>query len=108
MKTFKIKIKTPFWTGNVAGKSDTLIETGLLGSIRWWTESVLRGMGYFVCDPVDDSNDSKIKKCPLNSKEGDNESYCISCLIFGATGLKRSFKFVAAGGGNVFKKNLYQ
>ena len=47
----KLKTLTPLWTGGVeTGRVDRLHETGILGSIRWWMEALVRGMGGEACD----------------------------------------------------------
>ncbi|HEY8541694.1 MAG TPA: type III-B CRISPR module RAMP protein Cmr1 [Pseudothermotoga sp.] len=81
-----LQIKTPIWTGDIDSKSDTIQSTGIVGSLRWWTEALLRGMNEFACDPTGDS------RCP------DDEKYCSSCLIFGATGRRRLFRLEINGG----------
>ncbi|GFP33568.1 CRISPR-associated protein Cmr1 [Candidatus Hakubella thermalkaliphila] len=48
---FKLKTLTPIWTGNVEMKCDRLHETGLIGSIRWWYEALVRGIECYDCDP---------------------------------------------------------
>ncbi|NJM66641.1 MAG: type III-B CRISPR module RAMP protein Cmr1 [Acaryochloris sp. RU_4_1] len=76
----KIKTLTPLWTGGVeAGKCDRIHETGILGSLRWWMEVLVRGMGGIACDPTE-------QKC--SSKNG----LCEICKIFGAEGQKRKFR----------------
>ncbi|MCU0527871.1 MAG: type III-B CRISPR module RAMP protein Cmr1, partial [Elainella sp. Prado103] len=41
-----VKTLTPLWTGGAdAGKCDRIHETGILGSLRWWMEVLVRGMG---------------------------------------------------------------
>ncbi len=93
-----INIKTPIWTGNIDRNSEDLQLTGVVGSIRWWTEMLLRGIDKSACDPTSDN------RCPdkknVNGKKMD--SYCHSCLIFGSTGLRRSFKFDLIGGKPIF------
>lgn len=92
-----LKIKTPIWTGDIDSKSDLLQSSGIMGSLRWWTEAILRGLGKFACDPVGDDRD----RCPLkNNKEIDQ--YCSACLIFGATGMRRTFKLHLKGGKRIF------
>ena len=44
----KLKIKTPLWTGDIDSRSDLLQPTGIIGSLRWWTEAILRRMDKFV------------------------------------------------------------
>ncbi len=94
MTAVKLKIKTPIWTGDIDSKSNVLRATGIMGSLRWWTEAALRGLGRFVCDPT--SNE----RCP--EKENNQQKYCTACLIFGATGLRKAFKIELKGGTRVF------
>ncbi len=44
----KLKIKTPIYTGGIDSKSELLRSTGIMGSLRWWTEAILRGMCKFA------------------------------------------------------------
>ncbi|MCD6141803.1 type III-B CRISPR module RAMP protein Cmr1, partial [Candidatus Bipolaricaulota bacterium] len=41
----KIRTLTPLWTGGADGKVDRVHETGILGSLRWWYEAIVRGLG---------------------------------------------------------------
>ena len=85
----KIKTLTPLWTGGVeTGKCDSakadsfasrIHETGILGSLRWWMEVLVRGVGGNACDPTE-------QKC--SRKNG----LCDVCKIFGAEGQKRRFR----------------
>ncbi len=70
---------TKIWTGDINGKADRLITTGLLGSIRWWYEVVARGLGGKPCDP---SNTKCIAR-----------KHCVVCELFGCTGWARKFRF---------------
>jgi len=78
-RTYQLEALTDLWTGDVNGKTDRLITTGLLGSIRWWFEVLVRGLGGSACDPTD-------TKC-----EGRN--HCVVCELFGCTGWARKFRF---------------
>jgi CRISPR-associated protein Cmr1 len=89
----KITIKTPIWTGDIDLESNLLHFTGIIGSLRWWTEAILRGMNKFACDPVGD------ERCPKEDKE---MQYCLACLIFGATGIRRLFRLEISGGEKIF------
>ncbi len=86
------KIKTPVWTGNIDMKSGLLQSTGIIGSLRWWTEAILRAMDKYACDPTGDG------RCP----EEDRNKYCSACLIFGATGIRRQFRLNTSGGIRTF------
>jgi len=89
-----IKTLTPLWTGGAyAGKVDRIHETGILGSLRWWYEALLRGLGGKVCDPSEDACQFDVEKY--------EESHCLSdaglcdvCQVFGATGWQRRFRLV--------------
>lgn len=97
----RLETLTPLWTGGPrAGYVDRLHETGLLGSLRWWFEVLVRSVGGAVKPPNGSSsavldlekyknlttrqkNDpAKLKECGL----------CDVSLIFGATNWKRKFR----------------
>jgi len=79
-KNYSVKIKalTPIWTGDAERKNTELRETGIIGSLRWWYEALIRGLGGSACDPTD-------SKC-----EGKN--HCDACELFGCTGWSRKFR----------------
>ncbi|WP_343426310.1 type III-B CRISPR module RAMP protein Cmr1 [Candidatus Amarolinea dominans] len=39
-----IRTLTPLWTGGVDATSDRLHATGIIGSLRWWYEAIIRGL----------------------------------------------------------------
>ncbi len=82
IKAFSVKIKalTPIWTGN-AERNTELRETGIIGSLRWWYEALIRGLGGSACDPTSDN------RCP--DKDGN---HCDACELFGCTGWSRKFR----------------
>lgn len=89
METMEIKLKTltPIWTGGVeTGKMDRLHETGIIGSLRWWYEAIVRGLGGLACDPSQHS-------C-IYDPEKPNNGLCDVCHLFGATGWRRRFRVV--------------
>ena len=88
-----LKNLTPLWTGGVeTGQMDRLHETGLLGSLRWWYEAIVRGLGWYACDPTSED------RCP--DKDG---KHCAACELFGCTGWKRKFKLLILDeNGNIF------
>jgi CRISPR-associated protein Cmr1 len=77
----QLKTLTPLWTGGVDQTSDRLHETGLLGSLRWWYEALVRGLGGYACDPTSED------RCP--DKKGQ---HCVVCELFGCTGWGRKFR----------------
>lgn len=80
---WSFKALTPIWTGDAAGQSGRLIPAGLLGSIRWWFEVLVRGLGGAACDPSDTQG-----RC-LDRKG----RRCVVCELFGCTGWARKFRF---------------
>ncbi len=99
----KIKTLTPLWTGDVNRECKTLKETGIIGSLRWWYEALIRGLGGYACDPTSDK--VLFKKCELNQEkfnkaiksgkpiqEALDEQICPACQLFGCTGWGRKIR----------------
>jgi hypothetical protein len=64
----------------------------LLGSLRWWLEVLVRGLGGSACDPAEPDD-----RCP-----DKNDKHCVVCELFGCTGWARKFRFdVLDEGGKV-------
>jgi len=82
--TFGLKALTDVWTGGVDQHCDSLHETGLLGSLRWWYEVVVRGLGGSACDPTDNS--------PCRDTD-----HCGACEVFGSTGWSRKIRLQVFG-----------
>ena len=80
MKTLEISVQplTPILTGGADRTTDRLHETGIIGSLRWWYEAVVRGLGGSACDPMK-------HECSCD------KGLCDVCRVFGATGWKRRF-----------------
>ncbi|HXF06374.1 MAG TPA: type III-B CRISPR module RAMP protein Cmr1 [Blastocatellia bacterium] len=91
LKEWKLKALTDIWTGDAERRGDRLIPTGLLGSIRWWFEVLVRGLGGKACDPSDSHN-----RCPQDSrkKPTDPGHHCVVCELFGCTGWARKFRLM--------------
>ena len=81
--TFEMKTLTPIWTGDTDRNSAVVQESGILGSLRFWYEGILRGAGVFACDPIDNP-------CPKDEP-------CGSCQLFGSTRHARAFRFEVDG-----------
>ncbi len=75
-----LKTLTPLWTGGVDCQSDRLHETGIIGSLRWWYEAIVRGLGEDACDPT-----ARTGRCQDNR-------HCVACDLFGCTGWARRFR----------------
>lgn len=98
--TIALNTLTPLWTGGIGKDMDRLHETGIIGSLRWWYEVMLRGLGGKACDPTENP-------CGLNAasfKQSSAETLglrlneaglCDVCQVFGATGWKRRFRLSA-------------
>ena len=104
----KIKTLTPIWTGDVDRKCSKIRETGIIGSLRWWYEALVRGLGGYACDPT--SDDIRYKRCELDQKkflraikegksiqEALDEQICPACQLFGCTGWSRRFRLEVSG-----------
>ena len=74
----KLRTLTPLWTGDVNRDSPQLREMGIIGSLRWWYEALLRAYGEYACDPTDST-------CTA-------EKHCGACELFGCTGWSRKFR----------------
>lgn len=84
---------TDIWTGDAERKPDRLITTGLLGSIRWWFEVLVRGLDGRPCDPSQ-HEDNTHGPCPEPGRKlHDSGHHCIVCELFGCTGWARKFRF---------------
>ncbi|MFQ6041892.1 MAG: type III-B CRISPR module RAMP protein Cmr1 [Candidatus Poribacteria bacterium] len=107
--TVKMRTITPVWTGGLDRTSDFAKTSGLVGSIRWWYESLVRGLGGYACDPT--SPDS----CIFDSAEYERthriedglQDVCFACRLFGCTGWSGKFMLlVADSAGNVGDVNV--
>lgn len=107
-----VQMLTPLWTAGATGKCDRLHETGIIGSLRWWYEVVVRGLGGYACDPTTEN------RCELSGREKSDEERCAklcpACRLFGCGGWKRRFHLVAGAGsaepfslGSLFNKGKF-
>lgn len=78
-RTYELSAKTDLWTGDADREPKRLITTGLLGSIRWWFEVLVRGLKGNACDPT--------------RKQCEGRNHCVVCELFGCTGWARKFRF---------------
>jgi len=83
----ELRTLTPLWTGGVDQVCDRLHETGLIGSLRWWYEALVRGLGGYACDPTDEKT-----KCKEYDPKKGTSSICAACYLFGTTGWARLFR----------------
>lgn len=98
-RTYHFQALNDIWTGSVQpdmkkNKLNTVpnrfVQTGLLGSIRWWFEVVIRGLGGDACDPI--------------NSECKDSKHCIVCELFGCTGWARKFRFQVFDDANSVKE----
>jgi CRISPR-associated protein Cmr1 len=103
--TITLKTLTPLWTGGADGTSDRLHVTGIVGSLRWWYEAIVRGLGGYVSDPTAEETaarsefDTKAYEEARRVGKSDNEALreglktvCPVSYLFGATGWARLFQ----------------
>ncbi len=86
--TVKMQTLTPLWTGGVEGSCESLKLTGILGSLRWWFEVLVRGMGYYACDSASED------KCKIEIMKPEDylniaKKICPACFLFGFTGFRK-------------------
>lgn len=74
---FTITSKTPIFTGGIDSTRNTIRETGIMGSLRWWYEAIIRGAGQYACDPTASQTCS-----------------CGACQVFGSTAGAKKFSIV--------------
>lgn len=103
--TIQLKTLTPLWTGGVeTGQMERVHETGIIGSLRWWYEAIVRGLGGNACDPthhlcnLSGDNLKQYEQAKRNGKSPADAiketSVCQVCQLFGATGWRRRFRLL--------------
>lgn len=85
-----LRTLTPLWTGSVHRNSDHVRETGILGSMRWWYEGIVRGLGGHACDPTAEGK----QRCEYKDSVAE---LCPACRLFGCTGWRRRFRLEVDG-----------
>jgi len=102
--TLDFRTLTPLWTGGARRRCDQVRETGLLGSLRWWYEGVVRGLGGVACDPSQGGCSFDLEAYEKAVATGKKVSaalaqagLCPACQLFGATGWKRRFRLEVTG-----------
>jgi CRISPR-associated protein Cmr1 len=90
--TIQLRIVAPIFTGGIKAESECIHATGILGSLRWWYEALVRGFGGRACDP-------STAECVYGEDEPD-AGICEACRVFGATGWKRRFRLGLLAGGS--------
>ena len=101
----KLCTLTPLWTGGVDGTCERVHETGIIGSLRWWYEVIVRGLGGEACDPSKRECSFDRDKYKRAKEQGKRErealkaaGLCDVCQVFGVTGWARRFRLELQGG----------
>lgn len=108
-KAIEVKVKpvTTIFTGDIYGKSKDVRLTGIIGSIRWWMEALVRGLGGFACDPTESNPKKTWKKCDFKlskdvlkktksykkTMKQSLEEVCPVCQFFGCGGLSSAVRW---------------
>ena len=85
-----LRLTTPLWTADASKQTRRAVGTGIIGSLRWWYEAIVRGLGGWACDPTD----ADARCPPRNAKvtpENVSTVLCPACQLFGATGWAKTF-----------------
>ena len=82
--TLKVNVLTPVWTGNADMMPNGLKMSGIIGSMRYIFESLIRREGGHTCDITGDPK----KRCNYEK----DKNICPACAVFGCTGWARTFK----------------
>ena len=103
--TITLKTITPLWTGGVDGTCNRLHATGIIGSLRWWYEAIVRGLGGYVNDPTASDSAARgefdtpaYERAKRNGATDDEalreglKTVCPVSYLFGATGWARLFR----------------
>lgn len=93
----KLRTLTPIWTGGVDGRVDRIHETGIIGSLRWWYEAIVRGLGGQACNPTQNSCSFNKDAYEMSNATDERQrlrdaGLCDVCQLFGATGWRRRFR----------------
>ncbi len=95
----ELRALTPIWTGGADGKCDRLHETGIIGSLRWWYEALVRGLGGWACDPASEGPRCGLDQDAYRRSKANDEPHrlrdarlCDACQVFGASGWRRRFR----------------
>jgi CRISPR-associated protein Cmr1 len=94
----QMKTITPVWTAGISHDSGTPREIGLNGSLRWWYEALVRGLGGFACDPTDNDrcafDDSGYR---TGGVDDGLRTVCAACRLFGCGGWSSKFRLLVTG-----------
>lgn len=106
--TVNLQTITPIWSGDVDRASDQVRETGLMGSIRWWSEVLVRGLEAFACDPTGNDRcafDEETFRRTGQAEDGLRD-VCPTCRLFGCTGWSSKLRLVVTNGQGGYEVDL--
>ena len=107
---------TPLWTADATKKARHVEGTGLAGSLRWWYEALIRGLGGWACDPSEGHCELEVEEFTRRRQRGCEHAgagrlclacerqalaacgLCPACQVFGATGWARTFRLAVHDG----------
>lgn len=111
-RTIVVNLKNvvPIWTGDVDRSSEQAREISLMGSIRWWTEALIRGLGGYACDPTGDDRCifDEVAYARTGNPEDGLRDVCAACRLFGCTGWSSKLRLVVTDGEGGYEVNLSQ
>lgn len=93
IEVVRLRTISAIHTGGIDRRSKEIKSSGILGSIRWWYEALVRGFGAYACDPTEADS------CQFNTNayqrsgaiEDGLRDVCLACQLFGCTGWSKKF-----------------
>jgi len=111
-RTIVVNLRTlaPIWTGDVDRTSEQVKETSLMGSVRWWTEALIRGLEGYACDPTGDDRCifDEVAYGRTGEAEDGLRDVCPACRLFGCTGWSSKLRLLLTDGEGGYEVNLSQ
>ena len=105
MATIDLTPYSLIWTGDKNKNDTSFLTSGFRGSLRWWYEAFVRGLGSYACDPVEQGCTLSLTRQEQQQVESENsletraektkqiarQHICPACYLFGCTGWKSRF-----------------
>jgi CRISPR-associated protein Cmr1 len=81
-----------------------------MGSVRWWTEALIRGLGGYACDPTGDERCSfdEVAYGRTGEPEDGLRDVCPACRLFGCSGWSSKLRLLLTDGEGGYEVNLSQ
>jgi CRISPR-associated protein Cmr1 len=103
----RIRMLTPLWTGDINNNCENVKDTGIIGSLRWWYEALVRGLGGYACDPTNSACQFNYKEYQKTGKIQDGlKDLCDVCYLFGCTGWSRRFLLIVENGDTIYRGTM--